>query len=292
MPITTHNLEKELAGTEFQMMLVGPESAGKSLLASTAPGPVLFLDYDLKAAALHGRKGVFALSIAEDYSKPFNQPTAFSEGLDIIAKLEANNCSLRSLGFDIDGQVRTLVFDSIYTLAKAARMYALYTNQKELAYTINIGGKMQVMVPRSWSGWEAEKTQVESILLRAFALKGVNVIAILHETNEEAPGSSEDNPMYTGKISVYPVRYNAILKYFTEKWRVTREMGKSPIITVDPDGKFTKAGNTMGITNVSVPNIQEIIRIARGNGQPSAAPLAHALPTPLPLAQTSSTATK
>jgi hypothetical protein len=88
----------------------------------------------------------------------------------------------------------------------------------------------------------------------------MNVICILHETMEEDERSTEENPIYTGKIAVFPVRYRVLLKYFNEVWRLTREMGGAPLISVDPDGKFTKAKSALGIPKVKIPDIQQVLR--------------------------------
>jgi AAA domain-containing protein len=283
-PITLHNLEAEKPGDNFAMLLVGKNEAGKSRLAATAPPPVLFLDFDRKAQALAGKKGVYALTFA-DPAQTTIQPTAFNAMLDVLGKLERGERSLKALGFNVGDEVKvqTLVFDSIYTIAKAARNYALYVNPKELARIVSIAGH-QYRVPRSWDGWGVESEMVESSIMQARSIKGLNVIAILHEVAEQAENSTEDNPIYTGKIELYPRRYNPLMTYFNEIWRITRDFGTIPKLTLQPDGVFTKAGTTLVIpTDKIVPNIQEIIRIARGNGQPASLEK----PTlPLPIAPT------
>ena len=92
----------------------------------------------------------------------------------------------------------------------------------------------------------------------------MNVIAILHECMEEDERSTQENPIYTGKIEVYPRRYNSLLMYFNEVWRLRRETGRVPIIQVDPDNKFVQAATALGIQSEKNPaDIQAILRTVR-----------------------------
>jgi len=97
--------------------------------------------------------------------------------------------------------------------------------------------------------------------------KAMNVLCSLHECMEEDERSTEEVPMYTGKIEVYPRRYNSLLSYFNEVWRVIRDSGRVPRVQVDPDGKFTKAATALGITSVTSgvngPSIQEVLNNAK-----------------------------
>ena len=97
--------------------------------------------------------------------------------------------------------------------------------------------------------------------------RAMNVIVTLHEAAEEDPRSTQENPIYTGKITVYPVRYNKLLVYFNEVWRLTRDRGRVPTVTCDPDGKFIQAATALGLpADVKFePDIQQILNKARQN---------------------------
>lgn len=259
MTITPHDLQNESTGEKLQMLLVGAEKSGKSELAATAPDPVLFLDFDLRADSLSGRKGVYAFTF-RDPGSTLTQPTAFNELLDVITKLE-KSLSLRDLGFSnapADLKVKTIVFDSISTIANAARRYVLYANPKDLAYVINAGSN-QFRVPRTWHGWTTEMEMVEGAVIRCLGLP-VNVIVNLHETKEEAEDSTEDNPKFTGFIAVFPVRYRVLLKFFNEVWRLERKQAGPPVIQCNPNGVFTKASSALRLTDGNLPaDIKQVL---------------------------------
>ena len=255
--IQTHDLGNEPVGTRLQMLLVGAEKSGKSELAATAPDPVLFLDFDLRADSLSGRKGVYAITF-RDPGDTLIQPTAFNELLDTIGKLE-KSLLLKDLGFASappELAVKTLVFDSISTIANAARRYVLYANPKDLAYVIN-AGRNQFRVPRTWHGWTTEMEMVEGAIIRCLGLS-TNLIINLHETKEEAEDSTEENPKYTGFVAVFPVRYRILLKYFNEVWRLTRSTAGPPKIQCNPDGTFTKASSALRL-DVREANIKQVL---------------------------------
>src|ERR1700756_3093314 len=121
MTIQIHDLGNEQPGSKLQLLIVGAEKSGKSELAATAPEPVLFLDFDLRADSLAGKKGIYACTF-RDPADTLTQPTAFNELLDFVGKLE-KSLLLKDLGFTSapDGlAVKTVVFDSISTIANAS----------------------------------------------------------------------------------------------------------------------------------------------------------------------------
>lgn len=263
MTIQLHDSGNEPIGNRLQLLQVGAEKSGKSELASTAPDPVLFLDFDLRADSLSSKKGVYAITF-KDPSNTLMQPTAINELLDVIGKLE-KSLSLRDLGFTTapaDALVKTLVFDSASTIANAARRYVLYANPKDLAYIINVG-QQQYRVPRNWHGWGAEMDMVESLIIRALGIPDLNVIVNLHEAKEESEDSTEDNPKYTGFITVFPVRYRILLKYFNEVWRLERKAEGPPLIQCNPNGVFTKASSALRLSSIPTANIKQVLEQQR-----------------------------
>jgi len=248
----------------LRLAICGPEKGGKSRLAATGRRNVLFLEFDKRREALAGIDGVYVNSY-EDPPEVFKQPTAIQELITDVGKLEASR-SLAKLGFDVPDDkehlVKTVVIDSVQTCAKAAARYVMYTNP-ELRREVKINGQAISHIHKNWDAWAAEMTTIESIIMRLFAMSDLDVIVILHETAEEAPDSTLEKPHYTGKLSVYPVRYKSILKYFNEIWRVTREDGQPiPKVEALPSWKFTSS-TTLDLTaNPAKPDIAEVIALA------------------------------
>lgn len=313
MTMTPHTLQTESITDELALMLVGAPKSGKSYLAGTAPGTILFLDFDQRLAALKSHpnvKNIYGVSFA-DPTDSNTMPTAFSEMLSVLARLEKSPMlsNLHESFAGKDTPVDTLVFDSVQTIANSAKNYVLYNGGNEgISRNFSIGGRVY-RVPKSYTAWGAEMEMVSSSILQGRALlhcrqcwksvtyqpsgpnavgvlrhtadkqnkaeadtldkdhradpRAMNVIVTLHETPEEDPRSSEENPIYTGKITVYPVRYRVLLIYFNEVWRLVRDTGLRPQVFCNPDGRFTSAASALGLDKITAPDIMAALRDAK-----------------------------
>jgi hypothetical protein len=243
------SLEKASPFEKLSLIEVGPEGAGKSWLAATGRKPVLFLDFDRRSNAVAHKHGVYAITKeVVDPAWP-NQPTAYQNTINVLGELEQGKIIC-------GGAVpRTLVFDSVHTFARACMAYALFTTP-DIRRVINAAGQ-QIHLPKGFDAWNAEMSLIEGAITRALAIPGLDVIATLHETAEEAPESTTERPSFTGKITVYPVRYKLLLKYFNEVWRLERT-SKIPVVQVIPDWKFTCKSN-LGIDKMEEPDIAKAI---------------------------------
>lgn len=253
---------------KLKLMLVGKEKNGKSRLASTARKPILFHDHDNRAEALNGIPGVYVLSYV-DPQWP-KQPEASEEQLDVLGQLE-NNLDLSKLV--LKGKrlfptapdktiVRTNVIDSLATLSRNVMQYAMHNTpslRREIAF-----GKTKVFLPSGWDTWNADMKGIEPVILRFLALP-TDTVLIMHEIKEEAEESTDEKKIFTGKVSVYPARHAALIKYFNELWRVkltpTVINNKSviaPKVYPLPTYEFD-AATTMLLDAVEDPNIEAMI---------------------------------
>lgn len=263
------DMEHASATDQLRIALIGAQKNGKSVLSSTAPGIKLVLDYDQRKEALAGKKGVRAITL-KDPGFPL-LPTVAEEVLDIMTGLEKsldlhNLCDQKGNKFFPDApegtKVNTIVHDSIDSLARCIMQYELYNN-KDLRRDINFG-KFTAYIPKSYDSWNAEMTALTNIIMRSFALP-VNVICVFHETAEEAVDSTDEKPKYTGRVSIYPVRYRSLLKYFNEVWRVKLSPVPVPsgvryLPRVYPLPDFAMdAATTMLLDPVEEPDIEKMI---------------------------------
>lgn len=254
------DMEQATPFDRLLLVLVGREKTGKSRLAASGRKGVLVLDWDGRRESLAGMKGVRVVTL-RDPGDPGKQPTAYNDGLNILCQLEAKR-SLNAVGFKNvppeQDTVRTVVCDSVFSMAKAASNVAKYTTS-DLRRVIKIG-HLQVHLASGWDTWNAEIGLVEQFVYRLLAIKDIDIILIFHEDDEEAPGSSAEKRSYTGRFEPYPSRYGNIVKYFNEMWRVTRPASGAPQIQVVPSYQF-QASTNLGIENVTPDkaNIETLI---------------------------------
>ena len=266
--IDAKSMETEVSSDLLHVALVGPENNGKSVLCTTAPGIKLFMDYDQKKQVIAGKKDVKAITF-KNAGASYMLPDAAEEILDVMTGLETSldlfnlkDKKGAKLFPDVpEGTiVKNLIHDSMASLGKIIMDYELYSSG-DLRREIKIGPKLSINIPKNFDAWNAEMKGVESIVMRSFALP-VNIFCTFHERAEEAPDSSIERPKYTGRVSLYPVRYrDLLLKYFTDIWRVklTNVGGVyTPRVYVLPDFSHDN-GTSMRLDAVEEPDISKMI---------------------------------
>lgn len=263
------DLEQKRPFDKLQVLEVGKEKSGKSWCAATAPKPVLFFDYDLRARALSGRKGVYALTFREP--APHLMPTAFSDTLDFLTKLEQyRNLAMLDKMFP-NTEPATIVLDSVTTMAKAAGRAAMYSNQ-DIRRRLTFAGKStetswSVDFAKNFDAWNAEMSTIESVVLRFLALP-YNVIATIHEAEEQSEDSTPEKKKFTGRIGAFPARYELLFKYFNELWHFDNapdpDAPSSPIyksrVQVRPDYRAPWCATNLMLDQFEKPNIEDMIK--------------------------------
>ncbi len=262
--IELNDLADQQPFEKLQLLEIGKEKSGKSWCAATAPKPILFFDFDLRAKALSGRDGVYAITLRDP--APHLQPTAFNEMLDIITQIE-NGATLYDLGFKkapIGLNPATIVTDSVTTMARSAARYALYTNtdiRRRLSF-----GSWTVDFAKNFDAWNAEMTTIESVILRLLALP-THLIATLHEEEEKSEDSTPDKKKFTGQIGPFPARYSLLFKYFNDVWHFDNAPSMdNPASTVyesraqcRPDYRCPWAVTTLDLDQFEKPNIEQML---------------------------------
>jgi hypothetical protein len=269
--IEAHTLEEQQPFDRLLGAIVGVEKSGKSQLCTTAETPVLFHDFDGRANSLAGKPGVYALTYRDVGG--INQPGAFVDFLDILTQLEMSKDlsritinGVKAFNCPEGSFVKTNVLDSIQWMAKAAMRYNLYSGAAIKHFTRNmIIGQMTVRFPGGFDAWNAEIAALEECILRVFALNS-HVLVTLHEQAEEAPGSTNEKPVYTGRVSIFPARYQRLLGLFNEVWRVSRGIsvdgkasGSVPVVKTTPTYDFAYGASAMLLDAEEQPNISLMI---------------------------------
>ena len=270
--IEATSLEERKPFDRLLAAIVGVEKSGKSRLAATSEKPVLIHDFDGRADALAGKPGVYALTYRDVGG--VNQPEAFVDFLGILAQLEVTKDlskivvnGNKAFNCPPETMVKTNVLDSIQWMAKSAMRYNLYAGGQIKGFTRNMAiGQMTVRFPGGFDSWNAEMSALEECILRVFALK-THVLVTLHEQAEEAPGSTAEKPVFTGRVNIFPARYQRLLGLFNEVWRVSRGVstdGKSsgsvPVVKTTPTYDFAYGASAMLLDAEEAPDISLMIR--------------------------------
>ncbi len=253
---------------QLTLGIVGKLKSGKSRLASTGRKSILFLDYDLRSESLAGRPGVYAIKMVDP---PLPNPqTVIPNTFDIMSALEKSKkvCEL-AIGAQRlfpnapkDEEFKTVVFDSAQTMSRASLNFILSTSDKAIRYEVKAGSFVHYS-PNSWTGWVVDTNMVESILLRCIAT-GLDTIFVLHEVAEESVDSTEKEPKFTGRVTVYPVRYGKILGNLNEVWRMQLDPDPKnaaryvPRVRVTQDWNFN-ASTCMQLDPVEAPDIEAML---------------------------------
>lgn len=270
--IEATSLEERKPFDRLLAAIVGVEKSGKSRVCSTAEAPVLFHDFDGRADALAGKKGVFALTYRDIGG--IQQPSAFTDFLAILAQLEISRDLSKLMINGIrafpnvppDTLIKTNILDSIQWMAKAAMRYNLYSGSSIKGFARNMAiGQMNIRFPGGFDSWNAEMAALEECILRVFALR-THVLVTLHEQAEEAPGSSAEKPVYTGRVNIFPARYQRLLGLFNEVWRVSRGVsidgkatGSVPVVKTTPTYDFAYGASAMLLDAEEKPDIHAMI---------------------------------
>lgn len=233
---------------QLKLAITGLPKGGKSRLASTCRKPALMYDWDGRAASVAGVEGLYVKTL-QDVNPMV--PKAFSTFTADIGQLEYVKSQKKEL------PCKTIILDSMKYMSQAA-MYQSMSSTKG-ASIITVGGA-KFPIPRGYDNYEGEYNLVVNSLLRLFYL-GCDVIAVFHERPEEAKDSTQDNPKFTGNLSVDPPRLAKYLPLFNEQWRVSPNNSTYEVRTKPGyAGVYNFLGATcLNLDEIEKPNIEAMI---------------------------------
>lgn len=252
--MSSYAIQGSIQGTDLKVSenmrvaIVGPPGVGKSWLAATSEKP-FFFDFDGRLNSLAGKP----ISGKTYFDTDFMAPSAWVYFENDLASLE--KLSLAKDEYDFP---KTFVCDSMQMMCQAAmnQILVLGANDKKICRKISAGQKIYY-VPGGYDAWEAEYQAVKGAISRLFSLG--NVICNFHEAPEEAPGSTQENPIFTGKLTVFPVRMRKLLPLFNDKWRLSADNGQRQVFTDLKDYKFNSA-STLLVDSIEQPDIQAMFQ--------------------------------
>ena len=238
---------ENIADPFLKIAIVGDPGVGKSWLAATAPGPVLDLDFDGRAASLQGKKDIFVKTYWDDNQM---NPQA-------VANFESDLSALKyakSQGKEIP---RTFVIDSISYARKSVEA-ELIRQQATLGRVVKVG-TTNLKIGAGWDIINANRLYLEYIISELAALG--NVIAIFHSMDEkDVTKSTATEKKYTGKITIQPQYLNTILSIFNDVWLMDIDYSNKRFVQTGVSSIFVGKCSLKGLLDKEEPDIAKMLQ--------------------------------
>jgi hypothetical protein len=247
--------------TQLKLAIVGAPKSGKSRLAGTAPQErwddegillpqykgVFVADFDGRAASLAGMAGITVKTYQD--SNPMAPEAASRLSMDLGMMEYA-----KSRGEVIPA---TVIFDSVTYMSDCALRFVM-SQSSTGTKVVEVGG-FKFRIARGYEPYDAEVNFISNCFQRVDEM-GCHLIAVFHDRAEEAPDSTQENPKFTGKVTVHPPRAKKYLALFNELYRIKFDQyGGGYMVQCKATDEFV-AGSTLNVDTFEKPNIQELIR--------------------------------
>lgn len=235
--------ETIVASERLKIAIMGRPKSGKSWLASTAPGPIRYYDFDDRAESLEGKPNLLVLS----------NPTMLDVESD-LSVMKANKIKKVPLP-------ATIVFDSVTFMVRALED-EIRRQSPGLFKGIKVGNSTTVYKGKDWDVVVSIQRYVEYLVSELTGL-GVNVIFVFHERDEkDAAESTSEKTAYTGQVTVNPQYLANCLSLFNEVYRITvnalRPNQITYTVTCRPSNDVM-ASTTMMLDATEEPDIMAMI---------------------------------
>lgn len=237
----------------LKIAILGLPKSGKSWFASTAPGPIMYYDFDDRAISLSGKADIFVKTLQD---KSQHTPLAMKE----LEKDLSNFKYRRTKGLPIP---TTFVLDTV-TYLKKAMENELFAQDAGLARRVKIGAgpKDYILVGKSYDVINAVQNYMQ-YLVAEFSDLG-NLIVVFHERDEkDKEKSTPAETKYTGKVTVDPQYLANTLTLFNEVFRMqaTGTVGTTGTkYTVTCKTNFeVNASTTLLVDSIEAPDLKAMI---------------------------------
>jgi len=230
----------------FKLFILGDTGSGKSNLVTTAPGPVLVLDFDGRAKSIAGKPDVYVRTFPIAVGS-WNEVESLLNDLEYAKK---NN----NLFF------KTIACDTVLYMSKLAEL-ALISSDEKMRRGKKVGSRVY-SIRNGFDSFNFTHTMVADVINRITALD-VNVICTGHLRPEKAKDSTPDETKYTGKLTIDPQFLAVLFPTFSERWVMKVSGGKFYVQTRQTPS--FNAITTLHIDAEEEADIQKILAKHRQN---------------------------
>lgn len=253
--ITGTKKATDIVFDRMKIAIVGEPKIGKDWLANTAPGDIFNFDFDDRLDSLAKHPNRARISGKTYYDElPTVNPHAWLDFESDVTEFQ----EMKRRGEKIPDW---FVLSSMQFVSDAAENYVLYNNpgmrQEVFEDKRNKTGKLIAYVP---FGWDPYNIVIECVKNNINALHSIaNLICVFHEAPEiDKMASTPKQPVYTGKLSVYPANLRKLLPLFNDMWRVVTSNNERRVITDCSDYKFVGATSLL-VDSEEDPDISKML---------------------------------
>lgn len=229
--------------------IIGAVNSGKSWLASSAPKPILYYDWDNRKASLEGKPGLFVKS----------RPTLTMLDVETdISIMKANKISKKPLP-------TTVVHDTVTLMIKPMEDELRRQNPNSNAFRQIKMGNSKDSIMHIRAGWDVVNgiQNYMQYLIDEYTGLGINQIYVFHEKDQrDSDKNTPEKPVYTGKLTINPQYLENILGRLNEKYHIVVDgsiPSKIRFMVECRQNNTINAGTTMMLDATEPPDIMGMI---------------------------------
>ena len=231
----------------LKIAIIGQQKSGKSWLASTAPKPVRYYDWDNRKESLEGKEGLYISS------------TPALTMLDVerdLSVMKANKIKKLPLP-------ATIVHDTVTFMRVAMEQELKRQNPNSgLFRGIKVGSNTTVYVGQGWDVVNGIQNYMQ-YLIDEYTCLGINQIFVFHERDEKDKSEcTAALAKYTGKLTIDPQYLAGMLSKCNEIYHVTLDAtisSKPKYMTECRPNNNINASTTMMLDATEPPDIMAMI---------------------------------
>lgn len=228
----------------LRIAILGKPKSGKSWLAATAPGPILYYDHDNRKESLEGKPNL------QIFSRPSMEQVETNLSIMKANKIKKNKGENVSLP-------TTICHDTVTYLNRAMEE-EIFRQDPKLARLIRVGNNTTIKLRNSWDVINGVQRYIE-YLIAEYSSLGVNIIFVFHEKDEkDRTESTASETKYTGLVTVDPQYLQNSLSLFNEVYRITVDGNRKYEVTCKPNWDVN-ASTTMMLDVTEPPDIMKMI---------------------------------
>lgn len=245
----------------MKIALVGEPKVGKDWFACTAPGSIFTFDFDKRLDSLNKHPNRANIEGKTYFDDSFLKPLSWNQFVYDVQEFQEMHKKgekipdwfiTSSMQFMSDCCMNTVLVDN------PGMRQELRTDGRSTK-DIKRKGELIGYLPFGWDPYTLVCQQIEE---QVNALNSIgNVICVFHEAPEKDIAlSTPKEPVYTGRLQVYPNNLKKLLPLFNDQWRLSIFGGERHLTTDISDSKFVAATSLLIDGDIKNPNLSEMIK--------------------------------